>query len=94
MAQLSPPQALNLYGNITENWRRWKQCFKILPLASGLSEKEVGVQASMFLHVAGPEALQVYNTLMAKPNNKNKVDEKFDQYCNPHKKSHVGKTQV
>ena len=54
-------------------------------LASGLSEKDIGVQASMFFHVAGPEALQVYNTLMTKPNNKNKVDEKFDQYCNPHK---------
>ena len=63
-------------------------------LASGLSEKDIGVQASMFFHVAGPEALQVYNTLMTKPNNKNKVDEKFDQYCNPHKKCDVGKTQV
>ena len=84
MGQRSPPQALILDGNIVE---MIKQCFKIIPLA-------IGVQASMFLHVAGPEALQVYNTLMTKPNNKNKVDEKFDQYCNPHKKCDVGKTQV
>ena len=88
MDQLSPPETLNLDGNIADNWRRWKQRFEIFSLASGLSGKTAGVQAATFLHVAGPEALEVYNTFSwPTPDDKNKVDqmEKFDQYCNPRK---------
>ena len=89
MDKLSPPEALNLDGNIAENWRRWKQRFEIFSLASGLSEKDAGIQAAAFLHVAGPEALEVYNTFSwPTADDKNKVDkimEKFDQYCNPRK---------
>ena len=84
MDQLSPPEALNLDGNIAENWRQWKQRFEIFSLASGLSKKDAGVQAATFLHVAGPEALEVYNTFSwTTADDKNKVDkimEKFDQY--------------
>ena len=89
MDKLSPPEALNLDGNIAENWRRWKQRFEIFSLASGLSEKDAGIQAAAFLHVAGPEALEIYNTFSwPTADDKNKVDkimEKFDQYCNPRK---------
>ena len=42
-----------------------------------------------FLRVAGPEALEVYNTFTwDEDNDMSKVDkitEKFDQYCNPRK---------
>ena len=89
MYKLLPPEALNLNGNIAENWRRWKQRFDIFSLASGLSEKDAGVQAATFLHVAGPEALEVYNTFSwPNPDDRSKVDkimETFDQYCNPRK---------
>lgn len=41
------------------------------------------------LHVAGPEALEVYSTFQyASDGNENKVDkimEKFEPYCNPRK---------
>ena len=87
MDQLSPPEALNLDSDIAENWRRWKQRFEIFSLASGLSEKDAGVQVATFLYVAGPEALEVNNTFSWRTaEDKNKVDkimEKFDQYCNP-----------
>ena len=86
MYQFSPLEVLSLNGNITENWRRWKQRFNIFSLASGLSGKGAKVQAASFLHVAGPEALEVYNIFTwDDTDNKNKVDkiiEKFDQYCN------------
>ena len=89
MDQLSPPEVLSLDGNIAENWRRWKQRFNIFSLASGLSGKDAKVQAASFLHVAGSEALEVYNTFIwDDADEKNKVDkiiEKFDQYCNPRK---------
>ena len=59
----------------------------IFSLASGLSRKDAKVQAASFFHVAGPEALEVYNTFTwDNADNKNKVDkiiEKLDQYCNP-----------
>ena len=58
-----PPEALNLEeSNLADTWRRWKQRFKVFSLASGLSEKAEKVQAAALLHVAGTEALEVYNT--------------------------------
>ena len=75
MDQLSPPEVLSLDGNIAENWRRWKQRFNIFSLASGLSGKDAKVQAASFLHVAGPEDLEVYNTFTwDNADDKNKVD--------------------
>ena len=62
MDELSPPGVLSLDGYITEKWKRWKQSFDIFSLASSLSGKDAKVQAATFLHVAGPEALEVYNT--------------------------------
>ena len=47
------------------------------------------MQAATFLHIAGPEALEVYNTFTWDDNNDkskvHKIIEKFDQYCNPRK---------
>ncbi|XP_065888776.1 uncharacterized protein [Dysidea avara] len=89
MDKLSPPEALNLDRNIANNWRRWKQRFEIFSLASGLSGKDAQIQAATFLHVAGTEALEVYNTFTwESDDDKSKVDkitEKFDGYCNPRK---------
>ena len=84
MDKLSPPEALNFDGNIADNWRRWKQRFEIFSLASGLSAKESKIQAATFLHVAGAEALEIYNTFTWDDDgDKSKVDkitEKFDAY--------------
>ena len=91
MDKLTPPEALSLDGNIANNWRRWKQRYEIFTLASGLSGKEPKIQAATFLHVAGTEALEVYNTFTWETDDdKSKVDkitEKFDEYCNPRKMS-------
>ena len=87
MDKLNPPETLNFDGNIAENWRRWKQRFGIFSLASGLSEKDPKIQAATFLHVAGTDALEIFNTFTwESDDDKSKVDkitEKFDEYCNP-----------
>ena len=87
MDKLNPPETLNFDGNIADNWRRWKQRFKIFSLASGLSKKDTKVQAATFLHVAGMDALEVFNTFVwESDDDKSKVDkitEKFDEYCKP-----------
>ena len=89
MDKLTPPEVLNLEGNVAENWRRWKQKFEIFSLASGLSRKDAKIQAATLLHVAGTDALEIYNTFnWESDDDKCKVDkitEKFDEYCNPRK---------
>lgn len=62
MDKLQPPGPLNLQGNLAENWRKWKQRFQLFSSASGLSEKDEKVQSATLLHVAGEEALEIYNT--------------------------------
>ncbi|KAK2549090.1 hypothetical protein P5673_030459 [Acropora cervicornis] len=62
MDKLQPPIALALTGNLAENWRQFKQQFKIYEIASGLARKDGKVRAMTLLHVAGSEALELYNT--------------------------------
>ena len=65
-------------------WWQWKQHFNIFSLASGLFGKDTKFQTTIFLHVAGLEALEVYNTFAWEDNDsKTKVDkiiEKFGQF--------------
>lgn len=89
MDKLNHPEPLSLHGNLSENWRRWKQRFQLYLTASGTSEKDESVQSATLLHVAGEDALEVYNTFTwdnADDQNKiNKIYEKFEAYCNPRK---------
>lgn len=55
-------EALSLDGNIANSWRHWKQRFEMFSLASELSGKDVKIQVTTFLHVAGTEALDIYIT--------------------------------
>jgi len=89
MEQFHPPEQLSLQGNLAENWRRWKQRFEIYMIASGKNEKSDEVKAATFLHLAGPEALEVFNTLTfdAAGDEKkiSKLLEKLEAYCIPRK---------
>jgi len=58
MDKFAPSEELNFDGNIADNRRCWKR-FGIFALASGLSAK---IQPASYLHVAGTEALEIYNT--------------------------------
>ena len=89
MDKLQPPNELRLTGNLAENWRRFKQQFEIYQIASGLDKKDAKVQAMALLHVAGTEALDVYNSFQwSDDGDKTKIKEimaKFERYCNPRK---------
>ena len=89
MEQIKHLEPLSLDGNLSENWRRWKQHFELYLDASGIGEKSEKSQATTLLHVVGPEALEVYNTfkwdhdgdgMKVKP-----IMAKFEAYCNPRK---------
>ena len=64
MDKLSPPEQMSFEGNVAENWRKWKQRFELFLAASGLNgEKDDKVQSATLLLVAGPDALEIYNTV-------------------------------
>ena len=70
-------------------WRRWKQRFEVYMVASGKDTKSDEVKSAAFLHLAGPEALEVFNTFsFDNPGDAKKLDklvEQFEAYCNPRK---------
>ena len=84
MDRLQPPSALCLTGNLSENWRRFKQQSEIYMTATGIAEKENSIESSTFLHVIGPESLEIYNTFTWATDGDNmKLDnimEKFKAY--------------
>ena len=89
MDKFQHPEPLCLQGNLSENWRRWRQRFELYLTASGNDSKDEGTKSAILLHVAGPEALEVYNTFTwAAVGDSKKVDkimEKFESYCAPRK---------
>ena len=96
MDNLNPPKEFQAHGNLSDNWRTFKQAFKIYSVASGLDEKSVKIQSSTFLHVIGPEALDILKIFTWDDCDKHcnaKSDlhstqcmiKKFDSHCTPKK---------
>ena len=88
MDKLMPPDPLDVdSGNVSDAWRKWKQRFELFSLASCLSSKEEGIQATTLLHVVGPDALEIYNTFTWEDDRDKakvtKILEKFEAYCVP-----------
>ena len=82
--QLQPPSNLSLQGNLAENWKLWIQKLELFCTASGIAEKSEAVQCATFLHVAGEEAIKLYNTFVFSEAEKDKIQvlkEKFKDYC-------------
>ena len=86
---MKPPKALMLEGNISENWRKWQQQFRLYLVASGIAEKSPVIQASTLLHVIGEDAVEIYNTFTWAEDGHamvvSRIVEKFSAYCTPKK---------
>ncbi|KAJ8873251.1 hypothetical protein PR048_026885 [Dryococelus australis] len=54
--------SLDLTGNVSENWRKFKQNFKIYMVASRKSEKLTEVKATILFYLVGEDAVEVFNT--------------------------------
>ena len=89
MDKFQHPEPLSLQGNLAENWRKWKQRFELYMTASGNDSKSDETKSAILLHVAGPEALEIYNTFTwdaeADKKKLDKIMEKFEAYCTPRK---------
>ncbi|KAJ8911780.1 hypothetical protein NQ315_008833 [Exocentrus adspersus] len=82
------PAPLNLDGNVSENWRKFKQNYKIFMKASGQGNKPTDVRASLLLSLAGEEAVELFNTFGLAEEEAEDEDEilkAFEDYCSPKK---------
>lgn len=89
MEQLKPPNSLCFEGNLAENWRTWIQKFDLYLVATGITEKSDKVKCATFLHVAGDDAIKVFNTMDFDDDvdDFDVLKEKFREYCEPRKNS-------
>lgn len=89
METLRPPEGLKLVGNVDSNWRSFKQQFELYLSATGMDNKPGPRKIAILLTVAGPQAMEVFNTFeFERADDKEdygKVIEKFEAYCSPKK---------
>lgn len=88
MDTLRAPGPLNLEGNVSENWRRWIQQFKVYLCASEKDQKDEKLQCALLLHCAGEQAQELYNTFTFTQDEADKIEsliKKFEDYCTPKK---------
>ncbi len=64
MDRLRAPEKLCFTGNVSENWRKFKQEFGYYTVATEMDEKPDKVRISFLLHIAGEEAIELYNTFV------------------------------
>ena len=58
---IKPPENLKLSGNVSENWRTYKQMWSNYAIISNLGARPEAYKVALFLHCIGAEALKVYN---------------------------------
>ena len=86
--QLKCPSALSLEGNIAKNWKEFIRAYDLFSLASEIDAKDEKVQCATFLHVAGPQAQEIYATFTFPEAEKDKIEplkKRFAEYCEPKK---------
>lgn len=90
-SNLPIPSRLNLAGNISENWKKWKQVWDSFEIASRLNQQEDKYRVATFITCIGTEALEVYNGLPFEneedKNVMNTVLELMERHC-------IGQTNV
>ena len=88
------PDELVLAGNIAENWRKFKQEFKLYLVATGLDTKTAKQKIVMLPHVARKQATEVCSTFSFTEEEEGDFDsgiDKFNAYCNPKKNETYGR---
>lgn len=89
MESLRPPEGLKLTGNVDCNWRTFKQQFELYISAIRLENKPDEQKIALLLTIAGPNAIEMFNTFVFdQPDDDKKLEEvikKFDAHCSPKK---------
>lgn len=81
------PSELSFNGNVSENWKRWKQKLLLYLDATDKADKPDKTKIAILLHLIGDEGLEIFNTFQfANEEDEKKFAEvvkKFDEYCTP-----------
>ncbi|ELT87909.1 hypothetical protein CAPTEDRAFT_204336 [Capitella teleta] len=56
-----PPPQMSLAGNVSDNWRIWRQQFEIFMTASEALNKSHRVRIAMLLHCIGPDCVNNFD---------------------------------
>ena len=59
-----PPGRLELKGNLSENWKKWKQVWDAYETITKLNEKESRFRVATFITCIGPDTLEEHNGLL------------------------------
>lgn len=73
-------------GDLEMNWKRFRQSFEMVLLATGICTKESAIQAAILKHVIGEEALQIIENLElddADTKDIKILTDALDKYFNP-----------
>lgn len=79
---------LSFDGNVSDNWRRFKQSYNVFEAAAGYNEKSDEIRIAIFLNAIGEEGLELFDTFeLTDPQKKSyaEVVKAFENLCNPKK---------
>ncbi|XP_049275268.1 uncharacterized protein LOC119403985 isoform X2 [Rhipicephalus sanguineus] len=86
MDLLKPPEPLHLSGNVSENWKRFKQRFELFLQATAVEKapRSDSSKVALLLSFAGDEVLDIFNNFQYGPEESKEcydtVVQKFDAY--------------
>ena len=88
METLKAPTHMNFgSSNVANSWRKWEQQFRIYFQAAEVEKKSRQTQIAILLNVAGPEALETFNTfaldMQSEDVTLDGVLTRFRSYCQP-----------
>ena len=64
-------------------WQEWIRSYEIYAIAAGIAEKDEKIQCCVFLHVAGPQAQKLKDTMTFVPDEIDKIEplkKKFKEF--------------
>ena len=86
VTNLPPPKPMELKGNLSENWNRWKQSWEYWKIATKLNKEEEPVIVASLHHVLGPAVSQIAEKLPGVDKSKNKsILDALTKYFEPQK---------
>lgn len=86
MALIAPPEELQMDGDLEAMWPLFRQRFLLYMKAAGASQWPNDQKVALFLTVAGPAALQLFNSFQMDPKEAEDLENvlaQFESYCMP-----------
>ena len=85
MSEFPPPPPLKMQGDISKNWKLWKQMWDAHATLTDLQTKPMGYQVAKFITTIGPDALEIHNSLPfeneADKNDMEKILDQWQRHC-------------